>query len=379
MQTLLKQRIALSVFFFLSGCCFSTWASRIPTIKNIYQLNEAELGSLLFILPITSLIGLPFSGWLVAKYNTRYPLGLGFILFIFGLLGIAFANEMWLLIVALSVFAFAMRIINIAMNTQSLVLQKLYGKTINGSFHGIWSLGGLVGILFSTLTVRLEIPLLWHLSFVSGFGLLMAFLAFPHLLKKDRQAEGNKFIFGKPDKFILYMGLMVFCAAVCEGGIYDWSGIYFREVVKEDLFTLSYLVFMIAMTISRFFSDVIIQRIGMSKMFVLSAAVSIFGLLLLILVPQVYPALIGFCIAGLGIAAIFPMCFSLSSKSKKYAPGMAISLIGTYATVGMLIGPPIIGYLAHLFNLNLAFIFFILFSALLIPLSRQVFYQMDKQ
>ena len=58
---------------------------------------------------------------------------------------------------------------------------------------------------------------------------------------------------------------------------------------------------------------------------------------------------------------------------------MAISLIGTYATVGMLIGPPIIGYLAHLFNLNLAFIFFILFSALLIPLSRQVFYQMDKQ
>jgi len=230
-----------------------------------------------------------------------------------------------------------------------------------------------VGILFSTLTVRLEIPLLWHLSFVSGFGLLMAFLAFPHLLKKDRQAEGNKFIFGKPDKFILYMGLMVFCAAVCEGGIYDWSGVYFREVVGVELFTLSYLAFMVSMTLSRFISDRFIEKLGESKYYIISASVALVGIAMIILFPYFIPALIGFSIAGFGVAAIFPMTFTMTSKSKKYAPGVAISLVATYATVGILIGPPLIGYIAHIFKLQYAFVLFFIAILTIIPLSRELF------
>jgi len=243
--------------------------------------------------------------------------------------------------------------------------------------HGLWSMGGLFGILFSTLMVRLEMGLVPHLLSVGSFTLLLCFLSFPFLLKNDRQTEGNKIIFGKPDKYILTLGLLVFFAAICEGGMYDWSGVYFREVVGVELFTLSYLAFMISMTLSRFISDRFIDRLGESKYYILSSSVGLLGIAMVILFPYYVPALIGFSIAGFGVAAIFPMTFTMTSKSKKYAPGVAISLVATYATVGVLIGPPLIGYIAHLFKLQYAFVLFFIAILTIIPLSRQLFVLLD--
>jgi MFS family permease len=375
LKTNKHHRFALSVFFFLSGFCFSSWASRIPSIKLTFDMNEAELGSFLFILPICSLIGLPISGWLISKYDSRYLLISGFLIYIFSLLGIGYASNIQLLTVVVCLFAFGLRAINISMNTQAIQLQKRYGRTINGSFHGIWSLGGLCGILFATSMIYFNITMFVHLAVVVVFALILSLTASSYLLKNDREAGGNKLRLGSPDKFIFYTGLVVFCAAVCEGGIYDWSSVYFREVVNAELFTLSYLVFMIAMTLSRFFTDALTNLLGMKKLFLISASVVVFGVLILILFPTFYLALVGFFITGLGVASIFPMSFSLASHSKKYAPGLAISIVGTYATVGVLLAPPFVGYVAHLFSLNLAFLIFVGAAFLLIIFSRKAYQQ----
>jgi MFS family permease len=342
-------------------------------------MNEAELGSFLFLLPMASLIGLPISSWLVSKYDSRFPLLYGFLLFVIGMMGIGVSNSMEFLIVSVSFLAFGLRIINIAMNTQALQLQKLYSKKINGLFHGLWSLGGLFGLITATLVINREIGIHYHLVVVGLICFLVSLSAFFYLLKNDRETTGNKLRFGKPDNFILYTGFVVFCAAVCEGGIYDWSSVYFREVVNAELFTLSYLVFMVSMTVSRFFTDRIIMSIGMEKLFVISAIVIIFGVGILIVFPYFYSALLGFFIAGFGVSSIFPMAFLLAGQSKKYAPGMAVSIVGTYSTIGVLIAPPFIGYMAHIYDLNHAFLFFILAALLLIIFSRRAFYFLERQ
>ncbi|HEY9487506.1 MAG TPA: MFS transporter, partial [Chryseosolibacter sp.] len=86
-----KQRFFLSLFFFLSGFCFASWASRIPTIKTNFNYNEAELGTVLLFMPISSLIGLPLSGWLVSRYDSRIPLTASFVLLSIAILGIGLA------------------------------------------------------------------------------------------------------------------------------------------------------------------------------------------------------------------------------------------------------------------------------------------------
>src|SRR5687768_13087785 len=162
-----KQRIFLSLFFFLSGVCFSSWASRIPTIKTSFGYNEAELGTILLFMPLSSLIGLPFSGWLVSRFDSRLPLAGGFLLLSFSILGLGFAYSTPLLIAAISLLSFSFRILNISLNTQALHLQKQFNKKINGSFHGLWSTGGIAGVGFCTLFVAFDLPMELHLSIVA--------------------------------------------------------------------------------------------------------------------------------------------------------------------------------------------------------------------
>lgn len=368
-----KERISLSSYFFLLGFGFASWASRIPSIKTNFDFNEAELGNLLLAMPVSSLIGLPISGWLVSRFNSRIPLFFSFVGFALCLYWIGYATRIDQLVVAVSIFSFCMRIANISVNTQSLALQKQREKKIIGSFHGLWSLGGLAGALFSTVMVTMQVPMKEHFLYVTLISVFFGVIAFPYLLKKDRSEVGNRLVLGKPDKYILYLGLMVFFAALCEGGMFDWSGVYFKEVVGEEVFTLGYLLFMAFMAFSRFYSDRLTDKIGMQKTYVLGASIVTLGMLLAIIFPYYWPVLIGFSLVGVGVAAVFPMTFGLAGNSKKYSPGMAISIISTYGIIGMLIGPPLVGYLAHLLGLRYAFVLFIISGLMLIPLSQRLF------
>ena len=362
-------RLFLSIFFFISGFSFSTWASRIPTIKTFFGFNEAELGTLLLAMPVSSLIGLPISGWLVSRYDSRTPLAAACGINVLSLAFIGFATNTLSLVVAICFFAFSMRIFNISVNTQAITLQKQTGSAIMGSFHGLWSTGGIFGVGVSTLLLSLNVSIQMHLLSVALAGFAITILSYRFLLKNDRSKSGNKLKLGKPDPYIVYLGLLVFFAAICEGGMFDWSGIYFKEVLNVKIFTYGYLIFMAFMAASRFLSDLVIRKIGLQATYIISAACIILGIGVAIILPTFTSAMIGFSLVGLGSAAVVPMTYMLAGKSTKYSPGMAISIIATYAIAGMLLGPPLIGYIAHAFNLRIAFILFAFSGMMLIPVS----------
>lgn len=373
MEVKQRQRLFLSLFFFLSGFCFTSWTSRIPTIKTAFDLNEAELGTILLCMPISSLLGLPLSGWLVSRYDSRVPMTWGFIALAISIVGVGLAHSTLLLVLAISLIAFSFRILNISLNTQAIQLQKLYDKKINGAFHGLWSTGGIAGLLVSTFLVAMDVPMSLHLAGVALITLAATFYGREFVLRNDRATSGNRLVLGKPDPYIVYLGLLVFFAAICEGGMFDWSGVFFKEVVGVEVFTWGYLFFMICMALSRFATDKIVDSIGMARTYIYSSVLIFAGILLAVFFPSFYPSLLGFGLVGLGTAAVVPMTFTLAGQSKKYSPGMVISIIATYSIAGLLIGPPLIGYLAHAFNLRLSFVTFAVSGLMLIPMSQLFF------
>lgn len=373
MNSLNKKRVFLKVFFFLSGFLFASWASRIPTVKTSLHLNDAQLGSLLLILPISSMVGLPFSGVLVSRHDSRVPLLLSVLLEALALMGIGFATNVYILGVSLFLFAFAMRILNIAVNTQSVNLQKQYDKPIIGSFHGLWSVGGICGSGLTSILLGFQIHIIWHLFSVGLIVIILALISYPHLLKDDKAPSGNKLIFGKPDPYILCLGFLAFFAAICEGGMYDWSGIYFKEILKTPIFTYGYLTFLVFMSFFRFISDDVIQKIGLASNYMLSSSLIILGISISIIFPIFWVCMVGFALAGMGTASIFPMTLSMAGKSSKYSPAMGISIVATYSIVGSLLGPPLIGYISHAFNLRIAFILFAFSGLMLSPISQILF------
>jgi MFS family permease len=330
-------------------------------------------------MPISSLIGLPLSGWLVSRFDSRQPMTVGLLFLSLAMTFIGWAPTTFLLICGVCLFAFSMRIMNIAVNTQAITLQKQFDRKINGTFHGLWSTGGIAGIGISTLFVWLEVSMGIHLTIIAILTIATAFYSYPFLLRNDRAVSANKLSVSNPDPYIVYLGLLVFFAAICEGGMFDWSGVYFKEIVHEDLFTLGYLIFMICMALSRFASDSMVEQFGMPKTYLLSGGLIMAGIAVAVLFPYFWPAMIGFCLVGIGTAAVVPMTYLLAGSSKKYSPGVTISIIATYSIVGMLIGPPLIGYVAHAFNLRIAFVIFGFAGLMLIPISQLFFrYQSRK-
>jgi MFS family permease len=155
--------------------------------------------------------------------------------------------------------------------------------------------------------------------------------------------------------------------------MFDWSGVYFKEIVKVDIFTAGYLIFTTCMALSRFISDYVIRLIGMKSMYLFSALLMTIGMSLAVVFPSFWPAMIGFSLVGIGTSSIFPMTFFLAGTSRKYSPSMALAIIVTYAMVGVLIGPVVIGYIAQAINLRASFVLLALAGLAIIPTSRIYF------
>lgn len=373
MEIKVKQRIGLSTFFFLSGLLFASWTSRIPTIKTALDLNEAELGSVLLVMPISSFIGLGAAGWLLERFDTRQPLIISFILVSFALYMISLSGTIYMFGLSIFLFAFINRILNISMNTQAITLQKNYGKAINGSFHALWSLGGIAGVGTTTLLVAFQVGIISHLLSIAFFVISAALVMFRLLLKNDKEKSLQRIVWRKPDPKILTLSLLILLAATCEGGMFDWSGVYLKEVLNVEIFSMGYFIFMVFMSSSRFASDWFISHIGMQRMYFISAVIVAMGLLIAVLFPNFLMVMIGFSLVGIGTAAIIPMTLSLTGTSTRFSPGMAISLVSTFATVGILTGPPVIGWIAHATSLRVSFALMSVAAVMIIPVSRRFF------
>lgn len=365
-----NNRVALGTVFFMAGLCFSTFASRIPTIRAQFNLNEAQLGTLLLVVPIGSIVGLPVSAWLLEKYDTRIPVIRSALFVYFFIAATSWTSNIYLLATVLFCFSFFNRIMIVSMNTQALSVQHNFTKKITGSFHGLWSLGGIVGVSISTLMITKEIGFLWHLISVSILCLVLISIVKFWLIRDDRLKSKTNVRLCFPEKKILLLGTLILLASICEGSMFNWSGVYFKDVIGEEIFTAGYLAFLIAMTMGRFISDLMIDWLGMKRLYLMSALLTMSGFILGVVWPYYQLALLGFVLVGFGTASMVPMTLSLAATLKKYSPGIAISLVTTYGMIGLLAGPPLIGYVAHGFGLKTSFLILGFTALLIIPISR---------
>jgi MFS family permease len=350
-------RIAVSSFFFLAGVCFASWASRIPDIQTKLQLNSAALGGVLLCLPIGLLTSLPVAGFLVAKYGSRIMLILASVLYSCTLPMLGFSNSVTQLMITLFVFGFGGNMMNISFNTQAVATEGLYHKPIMASFHGVWSMAGFTGAAIGTIMVHLHIIPPYHFLCITALATLILFFFSGRLIRLDGSHDSKQPVFARPDKSILNFGLIAFFSMICEGAMFDWSGIYFAKVVRPDpsLVTVGYTAFMCTMATGRFVGDWVAFKLGMKNMLQLSGILTASGLLLAVAFPHFITATLGFLIVGAGVSSIIPMIYSAAGKSKIMLPGVAIAAVSTIGYLGFLFGPPFIGFIAQATSLRISF------------------------
>jgi MFS family permease len=363
-----KARIAIAVYFFISGFGFATWASRIPTIQQHLHLNEAQLGAVLFALPGGMMLTLPITGYLLRRFSSRYILLAGTIMFNLMMCLIGSVTQTWQLVALLFLFGSSRNLMNISANAQSIGVQTLFSRSIIASLHGIWSIAGFSAATVGSLMVSLNVGTSWHFLAVSAILTTLCCFYFSNTVHQLPSPNERKGGFVWPDKTMLQFGLICFASMACEGTMYDWSAIYLRKATgaTKGVATAGYAIYMVAMTLGRFTGDKIANRIGIKSMLRYSGVLMFCGLLLAAAVPYTYIAAFGFLMVGFGVSCVVPMTFGMAGKVKHMSGGPAIAAVSTVGYFGFLIVPPLVGFIAEAFDLRWSFALMSLLGLLIV-------------
>lgn len=358
-QTAANIRISVKVFFFISGFIFATWASRIPALQQKLQLTDAQLGSLLSLLPAGLMVSMPLAAYLVTKFNSRHIMLIGSLLYVSLLCFVGLATTTWQVAIILFVFGASRNLFNISINTQSIGVQELYDKSIIASFHGIWSIAGFTGAAFASLLISLGVAPIYHFVLVGAIVLFLIVLFWGTTLKSQSGPINNGPVFVLPDKALMKLGLIAFCSMICEGTMSDWSGIYFSKVLhaSKEMVNTGYVAYLSCMTTGRLIGDWMANKFGKKKLLLASSLLLCSGAGIISLFHTIGPAIFGFMICGLGVSCIVPFVFSIAGTNASMPRSSAIAAVSTIGYLGFLIGPPLIGFLSSAIGLGNTYFF----------------------
>lgn len=350
------RRLAISIYFFLLGFVFSSWASRIPDVKDRFRLSEAELGGVLFMLPLGALAALPLSGWLVHRVGSRLISGLSLIFYGLFLAMIGLSNHLELLSVALFLFGMIGNLGNISMNAQGLAIQHWMGKVILSSLHAMWGLGAFSAAAVSGWMMNLQVADSVHFALIGGLAFIGAVVFYFFLLPDNVAADTSEKVFAWPGKGLMLLGLICFCVTMSEGAMADWSSLYYRQVVNSlhTASTLGYTAFALCMTMGRFAGDRVLQWLSHAQLLRINGFLIFTGICLALVFPVKWVVIAGFALVGFGVSSVFPIVYMLAARSRTMSTSASLAAVSSVGFIGFLIGPPMIGFIAEETGLRLS-------------------------
>lgn len=371
MADLGRARLGTNLVFFVCGIGHGTWAPRLAEIKAKIGASDGQLGLALLMLGIGALIAMPLTGGLVGRFGSKPVSAVMALAHGLLILPIAFAGNWITLGFAMLFYGIAVGSLDVAMNVQATEIERRKGSPIMSSFHGVYSVGDMAGALATGFAASLAFGLGGHFM-TSASVLLLGGLGGCWLMIADEKRDPSSApTFAWPRGVLILVGLIAFAALLAEGSVGDWSAIYLNDYQGADTETaaIALTVFALAMAIMRFAADRIVQRFGPLFTLQASGALTALGLTTALMATTPPFAIVGYAVAGIGIAALFPITLSIAPRLSGLSPSTAVAAVATLGYSGFLIGPPIIGLLADQIGLPLALGVVVALVAATLPLA----------
>ena len=372
MNSLQKARFAVFAYFTIAGAAVTFWAVHIPYVENKLDISHSAIGALLLVFGGGALTAIQLVGNLIDRVGSKTATSLaavfmGLMLFLPGL-----ANSALFLGIGLFLLGIGVGATDVAMNAHAVEVEKAYGRPIFSAFHAMWSFGGLIGAGLGGIALANDFAMQTTLSAAAVLTLIAAITMRSWMLpdnpnqkkhsdqirdndrKQIRELNAsNKKVLG----YVLFLGAMSAAAAIAEGTGIDWSALHHARILEtsEALAATALVVYTGAMGFTRLVIDKVVAARGRIFVVRYGSLVSALGTCIVVVSTNSPVALIGWIIAGVGIAGVVPQMFAYSAEvgeASHTGRNMAKVVGITYA--GVLAGPAIIGFLTELVPLNIA-------------------------
>jgi len=352
-----KARTATHLMFLICGIAVSSWAPMVPLAKERTGLNEAGLGLILLSMGGGAILSMPFVGPLIQQSGSKKIILITGVIASLVLPFLTVVNTAFTLGAALFVFGATLGCLDVAMNSQAVVVQDRMKKPVMSAFHGMFSLGGLFGAMIFGLFLLIGLTPFVSACLIAAALLIIVLIYYRYFLDHPEKEEGSKtFILKLPRGPVLLLGIFCLITFLTEGALLDWSALFLRENrgISVSMAGAGYAVFSVAMAGMRFTGDGLVHRYGPGKIVFWGAALAAGGLLIAVISPWLVMVLAGFLLVGIGAANVVPVLFSAAGKADKNAPELGLAAVTTMGYAGQLAGPALIGFVAHSTSLPVA-------------------------
>ncbi|MGA1813163.1 MFS transporter [Frondihabitans sp. 4ASC-45] len=375
-----RWRNALFIVFALSGLSIASWLGRIPSIRDLLHASTLEMGFLAGGISVGSIAGVTLSSHVIARFGARrtslYALMLVALGLVFAGLSTALGGGFWAILVGMAVFGYGNGTLDVAMNVSGAAAERVLGRTVMPLFHASFSLGTMVGAALGAGAELIDLPVSVHVSVIAVVVAVVGVIVtrwyqseeLGHAVREDDGPASTGWrsrlaIWTTPGTLLI--GLIVLGMATAEGSANDWLALAMVDGhdVSNVAGTTILFVFLTAMTVARIAGSPLIDKYGRVPMLRVTAASAVVGLLLVILAPTVWLAVVGVVFWGFGAALGFPVGLSAAADDSRNAAAR-VSAVATIGYVAFLVLPPVIGFLGEHFGLlNALFVVLVLIVA----------------
>lgn len=341
-----RNRIATTALFALTGLVFATWAARIPAVQERLHLTSASLALVLLAIEGGAVLGLPAGAVLVTRWGSVACLRVGFVVYPAALVGVALAPGLgWLAAVA-GVWAAANSVVDVALNAEGVELERRYQRPVLAGLHAGHSLGLLAGALAAVAAAAAGVSLIRHVVLVAAVSVAAAVVACRGLPTQPRRPAGRVLV--RPDRRLLLLGAVAFCAFVLDGAANSWSALQLRSdhEASPALAATAYLGFVAALAAGRLASDRLLARHDRVRVVRVAGAVAAAGAGLVVVAPTAGLALTGWVVLGVAVAPLAPAVLGAAHVLTGRSVPVALAAITSLGYLGSFTGPPLVGLLA---------------------------------
>ncbi|RWB54253.1 MAG: MFS transporter [Mesorhizobium sp.] len=344
-----RGRWAVAGIFLANGFLTGSWAPQIPVFLTRLDISKFTLGLLILLFGVGAVMAMTWCGHLISRHGSRSVLRWFGLCGSFGLLVVALAPNVPLSAVAMLIFGGSIGGMDVAMNSNAVIVERRLSRAIMSSSHGFWSLGGFAGGALGGYSIQ-NYGHLAHAIVVTVIAFAIIALAIRYLVAEDRPRVAEHQKFALPRHPIVYLvGLMALLTMVSEGAVLDWAALYLHQELGADLAIagLAYAAFSGVMALMRFLGDGVRNRFGAVATLRGSALVAAAGMLVAGLSPSPYLAIAAFAFCGFGIANMVPILFSAGGNQEGMSSGTGMSVVTTMGYSGILVAPSAIGFVAE--------------------------------
>jgi MFS family permease len=355
-----RTRWAVAAGFFLQGLVFASIVTQAPRIKDRFGIDDGGLTLILVLVAVLSGVGSVLAGLVAERRSSAVAFRLALLTIGVGALLVGVAPAVPLLVGAFVVYGLGVGAVDAGMNMQGVRVQEAYGRSIMASFHGLWSVGGILGALYAAGVAEVDLPFSASLAVVAVVTVVVSTVAAARFVDAREHDPGLSAAgLDLPWRPVLVFGLVVLVFYAADTGILTWSSVYLEDALdaSTSIAPLAYGAYQGGALVSRFGGDLVVRRLGAAAVVLIGTTVGLVGLLTVVVSPVPAVAIIGFFVTGLGLAILAPLSFAaLAAAVPPGARDVAIARMNIANYLGAIMGGGLIGAAASAEHLRWAFV-----------------------